>query len=265
MAVDAFYRIGSTHSVCQDYAIAGRRGSVEFAIVSDGCSGKPMAADPGSPHTDVGARILARMAAKNFDSSIIWRANMAAELIGAPVASLDATLIVAELDTSDPSKATIMMAGDGAIVSRRRSDGSVVYTVKRYSQNAPQYLSYLLNPRNRANYFSLGQTESWECDGGRVFSATVSDDKWFDTYLTDTKEFDLTLVMSDGVDSFRDSDGQQVQAELVIDQLFAFKGGMVGSFIQRRCGSFLSRFCAEKGWTCTDDFSVAGIYYGDVP
>ena len=49
---DAFFSIGKTHMVCQDYARSGTtRAGHPYAIVCDGCS--------SSPDTDLGSRFLA--------------------------------------------------------------------------------------------------------------------------------------------------------------------------------------------------------------
>ena len=53
---DAFFAIGSTHDICQDYALALNISNRSLLIVSDGCS--------ASPSTDIGARILSRCAAQ---------------------------------------------------------------------------------------------------------------------------------------------------------------------------------------------------------
>jgi len=63
MSADYFFRMGKTHTICQDYAIAGSReykidaemGAFQYAILSDGCSGIPNLKAPGSPYTDFGA------------------------------------------------------------------------------------------------------------------------------------------------------------------------------------------------------------------
>ena len=59
MNTDFYYEIGHSHTICEDYAIAGKFASdISFAIVCDGCS--------ASPHVDVGARIIAHSAQKGL-------------------------------------------------------------------------------------------------------------------------------------------------------------------------------------------------------
>lgn len=74
---DAFFTIGKTHTVCQDYAHAGFIPGTDqaYAIVSDGCS--------GSPDTDFGSRFMVTAAIQvlakygdGFDlSAIAWKAK----------------------------------------------------------------------------------------------------------------------------------------------------------------------------------------------
>ena len=77
-----------------------------------------------------------------------------------------------------------------------------------------------------------------------------------------TDLYDLVLLLSDGAESFHTKDGQPVELDLVLAQIFDFKG-FAGQFLGRRCGRFLSSFCAENGWKHDDDFTVAGIYVGE--
>ena len=55
MTADAYFAIGRTHDVCQDYALASDDVPKTWALVSDGCS--------SSPASDIGARLLGRAAA----------------------------------------------------------------------------------------------------------------------------------------------------------------------------------------------------------
>ena len=54
MKADAYFEIGATHLVCQDYALAFANNEYAYAIVSDGCT--------SSPNTDIGARLISVIA-----------------------------------------------------------------------------------------------------------------------------------------------------------------------------------------------------------
>ena len=56
MNANCAINIGSTHALCQDYALARNDGP--YVILSDGCS--------SSPDTDVGSRLLVKASEKIF-------------------------------------------------------------------------------------------------------------------------------------------------------------------------------------------------------
>ena len=58
MNTGSFFTIGSTHLVCEDYALHGK----DYVILSDGCS------NGGGPriHTDWGSRILCKAAEEHI-------------------------------------------------------------------------------------------------------------------------------------------------------------------------------------------------------
>ncbi|MCA9708502.1 MAG: hypothetical protein KDK70_21815, partial [Myxococcales bacterium] len=80
MYVDAWFAIGDTHVVCEDFACAGHtEAGAGFAVVCDGCS--------SSPQTDVGARLLAAAARVELErgrlpeADVVDRAAAAAALL----------------------------------------------------------------------------------------------------------------------------------------------------------------------------------------
>jgi hypothetical protein len=54
MKADSYFEIGSTHQVCQDYALAYASDDFAYAIMSDGCT--------SSLNTDIGARLVSVIA-----------------------------------------------------------------------------------------------------------------------------------------------------------------------------------------------------------
>jgi hypothetical protein len=146
MNTDTFIEIGKQHKICEDYIISGVK-PVPFIILSDGCS--------SSKNTEMGARILCYLAKQYLDyrknklynlnykkmgNWIIHNAEMSARQLGLDTTSLDATLIVSFLIEDMLS---IYIYGDGCIVLRNDMD-TVIKTIE-FSDNAPYYLSYLVD------------------------------------------------------------------------------------------------------------------------
>lgn len=258
MNVDVFFTTGKTHTVCQDYAATAGN---EYIVLSDGCS--------SSPHTDIGARLLCRIAVQD---GILGACDRAAPLLGAlilPEQSLDATLLSAE---RKGGVVQVLMIGDGVVVGRRR-DGVCKIIVVEYPSGAPRYPSYDLNPARRTRYFS-------EFGGQMRITTTVDKEEVLDVPLKDepveplvfdfpTEEYDLVLLFSDGVQSFHrpvpnSTCGATSPVPLteVLAEMLAIKG-FVGQFIVRRAKRFL-KDASAKGWVHDDDFSVAALYIGEV-
>lgn len=294
MGSDACFRMGSTHQICQDYAIAGAHHGFDkdvlYAILSDGCSGVHTPGEPGSPFTDFGSRFLVR-AANQFlkvncrsvreygasaevlehfgEISIVGDAYNMALHAHFDRRALDGTLIRA---VQLPSGEVIVhQAGDGVVAARNRDTGLIRYHTTKFGNNMPYYLSYLLDLNERDRYFSMAKTVE-------VVHARQTEDGWKEHSLElplnrETKtaqefrftpENDLVLIMSDGAESFQDREGQPVPVEKIVEQLFDVKS-FEGEFLVRRCNRFLTKFCAERGWKHNDDFSVAGIYIKATP
>ena len=119
MHADDFFTIGNSHVICDDYATSRADGPLR-AVVSDGCS--------GSPNTDCGSRILANLALRNPN----WSSQEAGDVRRQrflPVDSLDATLLIAEVDSS---YITVSAYGDGVIAAQGK-DGVItaIHHVRR--------------------------------------------------------------------------------------------------------------------------------------
>jgi len=262
METDSFYRMGSTHSVCQDYAASGVSpfGDVR-AAVSDGCS---TALD-----SDWGARFLARAAMTEKEIGTFSVLDAAKDMIAAsrlPRQALRATLLIAYVLSNGEVRA--YRSGDGVIVTRARS-GFVAYERVEFEGNMPPYLSYIGVHSDVDEYYQLCRTQTitlgardlggkWTRKESQDFPSVIG----HSSLLGSPRELDLVLLFSDGVESFQDRDGNVVPLETILDELLAIRN-FKGQFLGRRCGAFLQRTCAERGWKHSDDFSVAGIYFGD--
>jgi hypothetical protein len=266
MGADSFFRMGSTHHVCQDYAASGHANGLAYAALSDGCS--------SSPDTDFGARFMVQ-AFKNeagWDPSafsIALNASKMAEAAGLSLRCLDATLLMV---MAGQRHAEIWRSGDGVVAWRRR-DGTCFFNQIEFGQNAPRYLSYQLSPENERQHRELSpmvkvrvgvrQPGGTKWDVGEE-SFSIGAVSVFECWYIDGRDHDLALAFSDGVESFVDANSAPVPLEAVLDELFAFKS-LQGQFISRRCGKFLSKTCADRGWMHSDDFSAAGVYLGETP
>lgn len=287
MGADYFFRMGSTHSICQDYALAGEADGIHYALLSDGCSGVPIPGQPGSPYTDWGARFLVRAARARLpeivreafpSEAIIHYGASLARAAELPSVCLDATLLVAV--TAPNGDVVAYQTGDGVIAARRR-DGSIQYETQKFGNGMPFYLSYTLSPDHLNAY--LDPRARGGRDLGDAGTVQAIDNQWHpraerppatewaqhaltrqdlvQRVVFPKDEFDVVLLLSDGVESFQTRDQSTVALETVLEELFDFKG-FVGQFLVRRCTRFLEKFCVDKGWRHADDFSAAAIYLG---
>lgn len=271
MRADAFFAIGRAHTVCQDYARAGVIPGTNraYAVVSDGCS--------SSPDTDFGSRFVTAAAIRSlpvggndFDlGSVIWRAKEpTAGFI--PDSCLDATLLIAfeHLD----GKVHVVAVGDGVILARRRS-GVVCEAWVIEMGGVPGYLSYLLDIQRFRDYVRTGYGKRVTThyvngveEGQRTNQIAVSDgllptvDNLFGELVFDPETYDLVMVLSDGVQSFRHMErGEAVPVLSVTPHVMDIRV-LAGEFLQRAHRFFLTKTCPKLGWQHTDDFGAAAIY-----
>lgn len=271
---DAFFAIGKTHMVCQDYAKAGyQQHGLPYVVLSDGCS--------TSPDTDVGARILCSTAAFNMhwisgnecsfldrESTILEASRQAAMALDLEPRCLDATLLAAyQTEAADGRVGVgVSLRGDGVVLARQRDGTAVVFSVD-HEHNAPRYMSYDLDPERRDGYMkkygdrsSLASHKIGEEGGSHKFFGNPTD--WFFA----AEEFDLVMLLSDGVHTFQRLVKtnttrmlEPVPTDLVIEHLLKIRSA-TGKFLQRRCHKFLTTYCETNEWQHADDFSAAAIW-----
>lgn len=279
MGADSCFRMGSNHSVCQDYAASGLSvNGFPFVLVSDGCS--------GSAFTDYGSRFLVQAASLQMkpppsrisenwcpldsllDGGLLSDARLMAQVTHLPRQCLDATLIRAVWKGDE---IVVHRSGDGVIAARKR-EGGLWFVSTHFGENMPYYLSYRLDAREEQRYLDsakvmhqiVGTRTGGSLEGTVFWRTEKSPDVPLDRNLLVGEqrfgpEYDLVLIMTDGAESFQTNDGNPVMLTSVLDQLFDIKS-YSGEFITRRCNRFLGKFCAEQGWKHSDDLAVAGIY-----
>lgn len=279
---DYIFRMGATHSICQDYAIAGQKDEQAFALLSDGCSGVAVKGDPGSPHTEMGARFLVRATIHHLQDlldgefpqeKVTIEADGVIRQARLKRLALDATLLAAV--KQGPYTRTFQI-GDGVVVGRYR-DGRIRYYTLKFGGNRPYYLSYSLDEAREEQFYQEAKTVTtvtnlYTPGQGWGQAAEITRDLvelgaspfgWLcRQYRFAEDEFEVVLLLSDGAESFmRKGTTESIPLEAVLEQVCAFKN-YHGDFITRRCTAFLTRFCVEHGWVHNDDFSCTGIYNG---
>lgn len=274
MNADSTFIIGATHSVCQDYAIAGYTAArkTPYVILSDGCS--------TSPDTDIGARLLVKAAAQTMndqdeDLSILHEsaARLAlswARLISVPPQSVDATLLTAQVRGTE---LLVSGSGDGVIVVEKLAGSLDVYSIS-YLAGYPFYPAYLHQP-DRLEALLTNNRASKEI---RHFHSTFIDKPFelVSTYISESAtqvfsfnaaDYKSVALISDGIHSFFRTDqkagSKRIEPVLmpeVVGEIVSFKSWN-GSFVQRRVNRFLKE-CRAKGWQHADDLSLAVIHLG---
>lgn len=258
MNADCAFWIGSTHRVCQDYAIAAHTDDTTYALLADGCS--------GSPDTDIGARLLAKSAEHLLPTSegAIEAAADCADRLGAAPTCLDATLLTI---TAADSRFDARCWGDGVVALGRR-DGTVEVCVVAFAASYPRYLSYTLDADRLQRWHEQPANEKtvsrWVL-GETPLAEPETSEQECELFTGDVSDCRFVAVLSDGVQSFTQSvttdtsrTTQTVPVGDVLQLLLAFKGGQ-GQFVQRRVRAF-QRECAARGWTHADDVSLAVVW-----
>lgn len=269
MKGDCAFRMGRSHRVCQDYAVAGS-GERPYVIVADGCS--------SSPDTDIGARLLARLTERalqakstDFDlERVVRRAGRVAAYLGLHDCCLDATLLTARVLGE---RWHLMMAGDG-VAAWQDHEGRVHVRALSYTGGYPEYPSYLASPERRRSYAALPSNHAelrrmvLEPDGRVSTGPTeaLPGGPYRESGLL--REAIWLALLSDGATSFvaRDEAGGRtgtvpIGLEAVLATLLRFKS-LQGVFVQRRMVRF-ALHCSQQGWCHQDDLALGAIYFGN--
>lgn len=206
MPHDHLFRIGSSHQVCQDYAVSGPG----YGVVSDGCS--------ASEDSDFGSRLLCRLARhaiiETGDEVSVERICIAAEQMGRSLrlgsTFLDATLLSILKDEFGDYRVNTF--GDGVVVARRHDGLLYEVSTLEFDSGAPAYPSYQIDPRRRADfletfgakfsvgYHELGNTPActfhrWQSIAGEGLEGTH--------FFHKASEYAWVAVCSDGLRTFQ--------------------------------------------------------------
>lgn len=256
LITDSFMRIGKGHTICEDYAISNSKGEMPYIILADGCS--------SSKNTDVGARILTHVAAKNVEDVLyqegefVVKSMVVVDSFKLKYSCLDSTLmIVKKVKNSDELE--ILVYGDGSIIIINK-DNSMNHIQINYTKNAPYYLSYMTDFKRFTQYPQIEGNKLLITKNGntREYNSESYPSFYKRLLLSDIK---AVLITTDGLDTFMNTYGDCKSSEEVVEELTNFKNTN-GAFIQRRCNRMISEF-EKEGYYHLDDFSVGGIYIKD--
>jgi hypothetical protein len=283
MNCDCAFYIGTTHEVCQDYAIANE----DSIVVSDGCSGSLM--------TDVGSRVLSITASNKIkeinslsefdEKECILLARPSVKMLNISYDCLDATLLASSVNED---YLDVMCCGDGVIVIKMEAGHSVVIDCA-YSDSYPFYINYLCSQNQRYEYwmqnhnkrdititYLLPNGEFKEIANDHEFKMMLVSGITIDTIENKTlvkipnKEHFVKhiSILSDGVHSFYETIktetsryNRSVDYLDVLKELLSFKN-YNKAFVQRRINKF-RKDCVKKNWANADDVSLATIYLGE--
>jgi hypothetical protein len=274
MNTDIFFTQGTTHRICEDYAMSNKSKQAPFVVICDGCS--------SAPNTDFGARILAHSALP-FLSANVERFNVAEfvyNILGTSFAvcrslQLDPDCLCATflaLKVIGP-KVQIIQIGDGVVAFK--NDTATRILEVEFPGGAPYYARYEFNPKAKTNFENLEvklTTTLVTAAGVEKVKSTVRSSDFLYALNSDILrpsfakkgglvQWDYLAVMSDGASSFTHLNTTQtgkrnelVPIEEIVIPLLEFKGSK-GEFVQRRCKRAFKEF-ERKGWHNTDDFSI---------
>ena len=262
LLLDAYYTIGNLHLFCQDYALHGLE-PVPHLILADGCS--------AAPDSDLGARLLtlnARHLLPRFAHAaterdrlarhwslgqrIVRRAARQARDLGLDSDVLDATLLIA---WCDGAAVHVHCYGDGCLAVRS-ADGGVATIRVEYAENAPYYLSYLLDPERWALYQeAIGQPATAQSIHYHSEAGENTRQERFDAptvFSFDLATFPVVAVATDGLDSFVAGEtSARLDLRAVAAGILDFPN-LDGAFVQRRLYQTLVEYAEQQVFNVDD-------------
>lgn len=275
MNADSAFVIGTTHSICQDYVVAGNPSTTApYVILSDGCS--------ASPDTDIGARLLVKSAEcllnreapkdiRDLHAAAAAEALEFAALVGLTPQAVDATLLTAQVQGNE---LVLACSGDGVILLQDCAGIIEAYSIS-YPSGYPRYPAYTQqpdrlaaleccgDPRKEIKYFR-GDAEHLTLRLEDTFRSTERTE----VFTHNARSYQYAVLLSDGIHSFcatRDSQSststRSICFQSIAPELVSFKN-VRGAFASRRFKRFL-KDCREHGWQHTDDLALGAIYLGD--
>ncbi|MFW6121984.1 MAG: protein phosphatase 2C domain-containing protein [Petrotogales bacterium] len=284
MNSDSCFVQGHSHSVCEDYVISNERVNGDivgdpFVVLCDGCS--------SSPNTDIGARLLAIAAMQSLDildgqnaptllfcHAVYEKTHSYCRSMSISEDCLLSTLIVVKyIEESRVRGFNVIMFGDGAIATQRKTGSRIDVETFEYTSGAPYYLNYHFNEKKKQQYydnFGLSILQNvYHLNPGQDTAVHYVKDRlinrppdvpfiWCRFYSLD--DISMIAVMSDGIKSFIDlSKGVRSNYDIVhvLSSILFFRATN-GVFVKRRMKKGLKKMEKEKK-IHEDDISIGVI------
>lgn len=267
MNADVYFTTGSTHRICQDYALVKTNYAKSYGLISDGCSA---AAD-----SDFGSRLLVKAAEKHVFESIesFLKMTLSSAVTFCRTLELDLDCLCATLLLSRIEEDAFVthLVGDGFIAGIHK-DGSILLHQYEFASGAPYYLRYEHSEEVKQQYFvEFGNrcTKTTYRLGLEVEKIAEEVQEFNETVICFTDKFPLSeynsvATMSDGMGAFVRQEetitskaNKTVPATEIIKEFLAFKGYFT-SFVQRRSLKAMKNFRAA-GYQNYDDLSIVVI------
>lgn len=291
--VGSHFEIGSSHKVCEDFAIHGSfetpsKEILYYGIVTDGCSSSMVQGGVRLPiNTDTGARLLALIAKqaireiiptlKELDAylynalkiSILKKMDILLRQLELPIPAMDCTLLI---NLVYEGRSFFVVWGDGVFVSHGGGTGDTsVIELIEFESGAPYYLSYHLDKERNELYFEkFGDKKKIKRQlifGSKEGMKEYITEVEYDAAVYVVSSFPSSFlarfsIISDGASSFQQkSEGQNekriLPPEEVVPQLVAFKG-VRGDFLGRMM-NITHRWMKKKTIDHYDDLAIATI------
>lgn len=283
---DSYFEIGSTHDICQDYALSGNINNIAFAIITDGCS----ESHKKCGEVDFGARVVAYSArdaiyslflngpeslpmdfdkCKSLGTTIrqntLVNIKPIKERLRLHEMFADSTLVIA---LTDGKTTYAFIFGDGGIITTYKN-GKILYDEMNFTSSAPYYIVYTEDTNRNNGYKSkFGKDPAFhnqyiiEANKEVVVNkrqAPEINEKIYEFSSFMYTDISSITVTSDGIKSYQNLSGavKDIIAEKMVPRFVSFKSN-VGCYSQRRMKT-LKKECDVENIAHYDDISTSTI------
>lgn len=276
MNTDSYFEIGSSHIICQDYALHGFYDDMAYTIISDGCS--------EGRYSEVGAQIICHVAkhaiislhqvnlfqeadketlCKLLGNSIHKRIEEVGRLYPITSEALQATLIIAlSIQTYRGGYCSYVFAwGDGVIILKDDSGNTYIHEIE-YPSGAPFYLvtdPTIYRKSIEAENCKVIHKFYIENDDGRGFythsEIEHQPEKIF--YLKQEMDIVSITICSDGIKSYQNENLIKIPFVDIVPEYVDY-ASETGVFVECNM-KFLKKKMLKQKWTHYDDICHGSI------